>query len=308
MTDSVVSNTPVKFVRIRAFAWSFIASVPAVLLELARQDWFGAGDLSQFLVFTAIFALIISLFAQLVYRALCRLPIVLRYGIGGFLGLLFAAAFTLCNAIYLGPWFGAWSFSVFVAWLVGGLLGFAAAAGTRAGATASQHTTEALLFAGLLLLLVTGIPIAVQAVTQDQALTLVYAIWQPDDTALEIHDLRGHFNPQDIELLNRASIQGRVEVYGTSTITTVERPLARVVILLQGPVHQTFRLAQPYASHALYYQAGTAIDRYPEQGNYLDRAIELSPEKERPWVTKYWVEHASGSRSGGDLYHWTIEE
>jgi hypothetical protein len=80
-----------------------------------------------------------------------------------------------------------------------------------------------------------------------------------------------------------------------------------LVILVSKRLIEPARLPQPCASAVLYRQNGDTFQRYPREVQLLGRAVELFQDESRPGVMMYWVEHASGSRSGADLYDWGRE-
>ena len=104
------------------------ASYLVAKILLTLNNGFGAGDMSAFLYWTALFAVALLLpalsFALLSrnVRTINRIWIgVLSGGVAGF-------GWTLLNLAMLGPWFGAWGFNVLYCWIAGGAVGILAVA------------------------------------------------------------------------------------------------------------------------------------------------------------------------------------
>ena len=105
-----------------------LGAVGAAILYLAANEWFGAGDLSAMVVWSALLGLLVAAVVGPLSRRLERVASAWRYialvPLGGVLGLLLTIGATLI----LGGWIGAFSFPVLFCWVAGGLLGGMAAA------------------------------------------------------------------------------------------------------------------------------------------------------------------------------------
>jgi hypothetical protein len=80
-----------------------------------------------------------------------------------------------------------------------------------------------------------------------------------------------------------------------------------MLLIVSAPVQKTVRLPQPDATTVLYVQGIHGFDTYPDDGATLDRVVEVAPAEEREGVTIFRIEHASGARSGADMFHWAKE-
>jgi hypothetical protein len=112
---------------------TFVASVVVAVTACASNGWLGSGDVPVFLVWSLPFALIVGLIARFLVARLgegasLRRLVATLLG-GGALGV----GATITNAVVLGPWFGAWSIPVGLAWLLGGAIGLATGTTMRSG-------------------------------------------------------------------------------------------------------------------------------------------------------------------------------
>ena len=308
MSDSFTPMKPRTFtVLVRGVVYSFTAAMLVAVVALVRKDWFGAVDLGGFWFFTGVFSVAVALVGLLAFRLLARLPRWMAYSLGGTLGLVVGYLFALGNRLFLGPWFGAWSIPVTLAWLGGGLVGMAAAAGTRPSPKLAWGVLEAVGFVSVLAALYIGLPWVVKTATHDQRLTLVYGRLYPGGSTVEIEDPRGILYAEDKELIRRAPLRGRVVVRGSHSRYSVRSPDARVLVFLSGPVSDSVRLPEPYSTDLLYWQDGHEFQHYPQSAETLNRSVELFSDGARSGVTKFWVEAADGSKSGADMLHWDEE-
>jgi hypothetical protein len=142
-----------------------------------------------------------------------------------------------------------------------------------------------------------------QATPGDQHLTVLYGSWNDGPIPLQVEDLRMQslLLATDNVLLNESLKGGRVVIRGSHASNTVETPRARMIVLFTGPLARVVNLPQPDASNVIYVQNGDGFRPYPSGVRVRDRAVELTPYIDRPGVLRLWVEHASGSRSGGDI-------
>ena len=101
----------------------FVASYLVARFLLRLNNGFGAGDISAFLYWTALFAVSLLLPSVLFGILLRDAGTLNRVWVGILLGSLAGLGWTYLNLGLLGPWFGAWSFNVLYCWIVGGVLG-----------------------------------------------------------------------------------------------------------------------------------------------------------------------------------------
>ena len=90
----------------------------SLVLYLATNNWFGAGDWVSYAMFSAPFVFIIS--GIFIFIRNCLINRILSSSIGLFLGGAFGYGWTYCVWLVLGPWFGAYSFPVGVFFFIFG--------------------------------------------------------------------------------------------------------------------------------------------------------------------------------------------
>jgi hypothetical protein len=122
----MAGKTPTSFWRtwFKAVAIFTLASVGVAIILLATQDWFGAGDIVSFAMWTLLFSLPLSALVLLFAGWSAKWSQPIRYAAAGFLSLLTGYLLTLLLSLMLGAWFAAFSFPVFYCWLFGSLLSF----------------------------------------------------------------------------------------------------------------------------------------------------------------------------------------
>jgi hypothetical protein len=236
-------------------------------------------------------------------RALAQRPMWVGLVIGATVGIGVGFVWTVTNASWLGPWFGAWSFPVVLCWMTGGALGLAAAATSPSANGWRRIAAESVTY----LLVAVAAPYlyrpALAYLRHDQHLTFVYGRIRPATAGPELDDSMELLVPGEKELLAHAAIGGFVEVVGSHAANTAEQPRARMLVFLRRPVDRVHRLLQPDATTVVYIQEDHGFRRFPPDAKVRsDRAVELYPEKSNE--TAYWVEQASGARSGASAIRW----
>ena len=104
-------------------ALTFIVAALVVAVGfLAKQSWFGAGDLRAFAFWSALLSLGIATGALGYARIAARWNRYLAAAVSVLAGALLGYFSTLLVWKALGPWFGAFSFPVFYCWLAGAIL------------------------------------------------------------------------------------------------------------------------------------------------------------------------------------------
>ena len=287
----------------RAGVWCVVGTFTPALVDLSTSDWFGAGDLRGLLFFTVPFLLVLVVTGILLARKLPQRPTWIALVVGATAGIGIGLFWTLANALLLGLWFGAWSFPVLLCWTTGGALSLAAAATSRSTGGWRPLAVESLTYLAVAIAaLYLYRPLVVQ-LRHDQHLTLVYGRIRLTNGGTAIDDSRELLIPGEKELLVRAGIGGSVEVVGGHAANTTQTPRARILVLLRRPVDRVYRLLQPDATTVLYVQEDGGFRRFPADAKVLkDRAVELFPAQGNE--TRYWVEAAGGSRSGGSGIQW----
>jgi hypothetical protein len=282
----------------------FGSSIPA-LVQLVRRDWFGSGDLTMFAVYTLPFLGCIAGAGILSWHLLRSRSRTLRYSVGLAFGAALGILWTVGNALLLGPWFGAWSIPVPLCWTIGGALGVAAAAGAARNAGPGSLRVEAAVVVVLAAGVSYGLGGVLVGLSQDQHFTLTYARFESSDETLTIHDDRGLLAPREVELLRSASLRGVVTVLGSHASNTATAPSARMLVVLTHRIEKPLRLPQPYRTTVVFLQQNGGFKRLPGDATLLpDRAVEIYPGDPDGNETRYWVDHASGARSGGFAIEW----
>jgi hypothetical protein len=272
-------------------------------VDLSTSDWFGAGDLRGLLFFTLPLLLVLVVSGIGLARKLAQRPTWIGLAIGSAVGIGIGFLWTLANALLLGPWFGAWSFPVLLCWTTGGALSQAAAATARPGSDWRRLVLETGSYLAVATAALFVYQPAVVHLRHDQHLTLVYGRIQPTTAGHPVDDPRELLISGEKELLDRATIDGSVEIVGAHAANTTQQPRARMLVLLRRPIHRVYRLLQPDATTVLYIQEENEFRRFPADAKVLsDRAVEFYPAGADE--TRYWVEHAGGARSGGSGLRW----
>lgn len=287
----------------RAGVWGVLGTLAPALVDLSTSDGLGVGDLQGLLFFTLPLLLVLVISGIGLARTLAQRPTWVGLVIGGAVGIGIGVLWTLANALLLGPWFGAWSVAVLSCWATGGALSQAAAATARPGRDWRRFALET---GGYLVVAAAALYVyrpAVVHLRHDQHLTLVYGRIRPTTAGPPVDDSRELLISGEKELLDRAKIGGSVEVVGAHAANTTQHPRARILVLLRRPVDRAYRLLQPDATTVLYVQEANGFRRFPVDAKVLpDRAVEFYPAGSNE--TRFWVEHAGGSRSGGSGFQW----
>lgn len=288
----------------RGMLWGIASSVSTAVLSTARADWFGAGDLRPFFVYSLPLVLLTTIVGVALWRTLVSFQLWSAYLVGGFVGGVLGLLWTIGSLFMFGPWFGAWSIPVLLCWTASGALGVAAAAATRAGWSLKRHATEGIIFVVITTVLSIGYPSLTSSLTNDQHLTFIYGRWEARDSELLILDPLVLLSDEDRELLYRSGIRGSVELMGSHGSNTTDRPKARMLVLLSRPVEKSQLLQQPDRTNVIYVQDRKGFHRFPTDASVLDRFVEIYQDPARPEVSAFWVDGARGGRSGSDAIRW----
>lgn len=95
------------------------ASLVVVIVALALQQWFGAADISSFLFWTFLFAAAVATVAPAILKCIQPLTRWMKYGLLVVAAIGGAVAWICAVSLALGPWMGAFSFSVLYPWMAG---------------------------------------------------------------------------------------------------------------------------------------------------------------------------------------------
>jgi hypothetical protein len=140
--------------------------------------------------------------------------------------------------------------------------------------------------------------------SEDQQLTAIFGRWTPSSAQLAIEDLRTvpMLTEADRDLLRRAGVTGIVSV--TSAGIHGNGAPAKAIVLLRAPLSQPVALLQPRGTAVVYMQSGDGIVTYPPDASFMERKIELRPDRSPSPSVSYAVELVSGARQGGSAVFW----
>jgi len=113
-----------------------------------------------------------------------------------------------------------------------------------------------------------------------------------------------YLSQDDVELLKRSGVLGRVEIVDTSTIGR-RGPTARALVVSSEPLERTVIVDQPRGVSAVYVQSRNRVDIFPS-GTPLHRwRLRFEPRADGRFERSIAVfqEHEFGW-SGGSLIHW----
>ena len=106
-----------------AIPTGFLASYAFANWWIDERKGFGRADLSSFVIWNAAFSALLFLLAFALTPTLGRRTAEWGSVLVVVVGVSSGFLFTVGNAIFLGPWFRAWSFPVLLCWAVGGTVG-----------------------------------------------------------------------------------------------------------------------------------------------------------------------------------------
>jgi TonB family protein len=137
---------------------------------------------------------------------------------------------------------------------------------------------------------------------QDQHLTLIFGVWKPGTTPLQIEDfgLKNLLTDEDRALITKSVNGGAIKIAGGSSSNPagLVSPRARMIVLFTGTLQQIVRLQQPDAAAALYVQRGQTFERFPPAAPLVNRAVEFVPHDQSN--VRYFAERVGGG-SGGTI-------
>jgi len=284
----------------------FLVSSAFALFLFARQGWFGAGDLRAFFFYSFVLALLLGVLSAGLTPVLWKRSLGVAYVGSGLLGIGAGFGFTVGILLLFGQAFGAWSIPVLQCWLAGGVAG-----GIVAALSSERHQGQrALMGIGSLLvalaLLWLGYSPLLSAVRHDQHLTVTFGRLVSTSSTMVVEDPRGLTSNDEKELLRQADFSGKVVIEGASASNTTQSPLARVLVVADGPIQSRVRLRQPDGTTVAYIQTAEGFRMIPANARTLDRGIELWPSEGNPKITMFSVEMAGGGgrSSGGTAFVW----
>jgi hypothetical protein len=292
--------------------WRMVLVAPFVCLavsmllasaKVAIRGGFGASDLIPFLVWTIPLSLVGALIRHGLDSLLRLQSAPLTYTLSGVAGIISGVLWTYLVALWLGPYFGAFSFEVLPCWIVGAasalIMTTTYSLGTGRQVSISLAIIAVIGLAGLL-----GDRPLFHLLTNAQRLELVIVEWTPGSEPLSNPPILGSkLTDADFEQLKSIGLTGQVEVGGPGFYGEGKR--GKAIIVISQPVKQSTMLPQPDGGEVIYVQTPEGWKIYPPTAATLGRNIQLWPDEQEPEsVTRFFVENANGSRQGGALAIW----
>jgi hypothetical protein len=282
-------------------AFAFVASFAIGTLAVARNDWFGSGDLLPFANYSVPFAAGVWPLSRVLWFATRRLLLSLTLIVAFVLGLLYGYAATYALALVLGPWIGAVSVPVLRVWCSVGALSLTSALLLMRRGVDIRSIAGVVALAAVSTSVFFGLQPALALTTDNQHLTVVLLRHHPGDYPLTVSSARHPdagdiVDSSDIALLAETRLRGTLEVRGSHASNSVEWPRAKALVVFAGPLEHEVSLPQPKHRATVFLQTGDGFQQVPADSPTLHRSIRFYREK-GDWHVQ--VEHSSGARSGG---------
>ncbi|MGH9783581.1 MAG: hypothetical protein ACRD88_05295 [Terriglobia bacterium] len=293
--------------KFRIFLWAAGATFASALLAgavaVVLQHGFGATDLYPFSLWSASFALVTGLIAPLNAAAIARWPLALKYLASLALGSVLGFTWTMVVAVFLGPWFGAFSLPVLACWILGCTCGLASSLTASSPGRLKFKLLESLVLGAVVTIGIVVYGPLVTSLRHDQTLTVIFLKWSPSSVPFAIEsEPRIDIGREAMAVIRTAGVTGRVEVVGSS-VHGRGRP-ATALVLMRGPITRGVKVPQPDGGTALYVQNGDSFLLQPPRVTTITREIELFPDDYNPGAVRYMVRLADGARQGGTAMHW----
>ena len=284
-----------------------IVSMIVAAIVVALNNGFGARDIWSFLFWSIPFALGIA--SINLTRLHCRLHLLFRYLMAVVIGIMVGVLWTFIVRIFLGPWFGAFSFPVLTCWAAGGASGMVTAVRTCTEKKKGFIWGKLILVTIICLLATTGAKSLFLWSSSAQRMTVTFIKWTPGPQTLSMSDESDFedygLTREDINQLASFGLTGQLNVLSGSR-TGGEIKHSRVIVVMQRQLDKlSIDLAQPNGVNVIYVQDENNNWRmYPANAPTLQRSIHLEIPKDKADVTEYWIELESGARQGGQAFFW----
>jgi hypothetical protein len=279
----------------------FIISTSLAGAKVAIRGGFGAGDLLPFFFWTIPLSFLIGA-VKLRLVAPPRLKsLALTYVLASFVGVVIGLLWTLTVALWIGPFFRAFSFEVLTCWLLGSASGLIV--------TWHNGSAQSLQISVAIVLLIwlgglVGDRTLVSRLTNSREIEIVTVKWTSGpQPLLNVAILGNQLSASDLDRLKSIGLSGQVE-FASSGIFGEGKHGKAIIVMTEHLTHPV-SLAQPDGSEVVYLQTPEGWKMYPANAATLKRNIQLWPDEREPArVTRYAVENADGSRQGGTLATW----
>ena len=277
-----------------AFLLSFVVGVVGV----AQNEWFGSSDLSPYAFYCLPFAIFLWGASSLFYRIACTWSLWLVIPTAVLVGAITGFVSTYVVAIFLGPWFGAMSVPMLKCWSVSASIFCPAVYLIKKIGVKKPSLIGATACAGFGVALFFGFSPLWSLGTGNQNLMTAFFRHIPGEQDLKIAGEPEWLTEEDRELIIGSGLTGKLECFRSGGSNTAEWPRAKTFVIFTSDLSDTVRLPQPKHSTIVYLQHGQEFIGIPDDTPTFDRAIEFYKD-DSGW--HYWVEHASGAKSGGGL-------
>ncbi len=268
------------------------------VLAVASNGWFGSSDLIPYAVFCIPFAFFLWGGASMFFWLARAWPSTVASTTGFALGIVVGFVGTFTVAIFLGPWFGAMSVPMLQTWCVAASVYIPAVYLIQKSGLQRPAVVGSGAYLSLGVGLFIGFSPIWSLITGDQHLKTAFFRHIPGEGALEIISAPDWLTNEDRELILSSGLTGTLEARRSGGSNSTDWPRAKALVIFTAEMSTSVRLAQPKRTTVLYIQGAQEFIKLPEDAPTYDRAIEFY-ERARGWG--FWVEHASGSKSGGGL-------
>jgi hypothetical protein len=287
-----------QFRRLLSYIAALLLSFAVGIVGVAQNGWFGSSDLLPYFIYCIPFAFILWASSSFFFRMTRQWRSWVAAPIGFILGAIAGFIGTYAVAIVLGAWFGAMSVPVLKSWCVTASIFIPLVYLVRREGLGKMSIGGgiALLAAGLAFFFAIS-PLGSLAAS-NQHLTTAFFQHVPGDDELKIDSQPDWLTNEDRDLLVSSGLKGRLDCFRSGGSNTTEWPRAKAFVIFTSDLSETVRLPQPKHSTILYVQLGDGFVVLPEGVPTFNRSLEFY-EDEHGW--HYWVEQASGAKSGGGL-------
>lgn len=288
------------------------------LLLLHQNDWFGAGDLKAFIFWALPLGLVSGFVIHYLRGRTVDSPSLkrnlLRHFFYLFVGFVVGFLWTLICAVFLGPWFLNFSFSVLACFTGGSACAFF----LRAKFDSQKQQRLVIIPVKIAIAMIFSF---FQAYEFDyfyakfvgiQELTVTTFQLKPQGICSPLND---SLIDEDKKLIQNLDLEGCLEFQ--SGHRSGQGLKAKAIIILENPLQKPVTLFQPARTTIIYYQKKDDIRMFPENAKVNKLKIEFIPRDQDPLyrnsppqsvpdknITNIWVEHPSGGRSSANFTLW----
>lgn len=283
-----------------AAAACFAASLTAAVIYLARNEWFGAGDLGALAIWTVPFALLSAALARRLASARHPQSLAGKYALVPLAGALCGLAWVVVVFLTLGAWIGAFSFPLLMVWTAGGIAAFGVAVTAASGASTQRWLAVVAALGFVCVAVAVGWEPAFAELTQQKEYTVGCVEWTPGPPPLRVPPkdsanaaimariaggaLGSHLlGPDDLATLESLGVSGEVSAHflsvsggGGGPISSSSSRMSEgvtILVVLQRHIDDTL-VALPLRTGArvIYVQQDTGWRVHPDTAR-IDRGF-----------------------------------